>query len=412
MASITPRGNGFRIAVSNGRDINGKQIIETTTFIPDPNKTAKQNEKALKLFALEFEKQVKEGTLLDGNKLTYSKYIDIWLKKHAQQQMQVTTYEQAAAALNHHILGRIGHLKLTEIKPLHIRQIYEDMQKTGYIKNGEQKAYKASSIKRVHSVLSATLTTAVQWELIDSNPCMKVKPPKKEKNRDVKHFTLEEAQVFLNYIKQPYMVDLGGGKEKKYGETCMPYQLQVFYNLALLGGFRRGEILALTWKDIDFKTNTITISKSLAHIQGKEIVKSTKNESSIREVIVPASCIAMLKQLKAERNIISFSGEDFVFIQDSGKPMCTSTPTNVFRKTIRRYNADPQHTVKLPEISLHGLRHTSATLLISQNVDVKEVSSRLGHSTTSTTLDIYTHALKKRDEEASNIMGSLFEIKA
>ncbi len=412
MASIRKRGNGFQITVSNGRDINGKQIVETTTFIPDPAKTAKQNEKALQLFVLEFEKKVKEGTFLDGSKLTYSKYIEIWLEKHAKNQMQVTTYEQAVIALKHHILGKIGHLKLTEIKPLHLRQVYEDMQNTGYELNGKHKEYSVGTIKRIHSVISATLTTAVQWELIDDNPCRKVKPPKGEKTKVLKHFTLEEAQVFLNYIKQPYMVDLGGGKEKKYDETCMPYQLQVFYNLALLGGFRRGEILALTWKDIDFKTNTITISKSLAHIKGQEIVKSTKNQTSNREVIVPGSCITMLKQLKAERNVFSLNGEDFVFMQDNGKPMCTSTPTNVFRKTIRRYNADLQHTVKLPEIPLHGLRHTSATLLISQNVDVKEVSSRLGHSTTSTTLDIYTHALKKRDEEASNIMGSLFENKA
>ena len=86
--------------------------------------------------------------------------------------------------------------------------------------------------------------------------------------------------------------------------------------------------------------------------------------------------------------------------------MDISTPNKVFKKVIRIYNGT--HADKLPEITLHGLRHTSATLLIAQNVDIKTVSSRLGHSETSTTLDIYAHALKKQDGLAAESLGELF----
>lgn len=86
--------------------------------------------------------------------------------------------------------------------------------------------------------------------------------------------------------------------------------------------------------------------------------------------------------------------------------MDISTPNKVFQRVIKLYNAENED--KLPMITLHGLRHTSATLLISQNIDVKTVSHRLGHSETSTTLDIYTHALEKQDQVAANALSNLF----
>ena len=101
-----------------------------------------------------------------------------------------------------------------------------------------------------------------------------------------------------------------------------------------------------------------------------------------------------------------WKGNNYLFIQDDGKQMDLSTPNKVFQKVIRLYNES--HEDKLPEITLHGLRHTSATLLIAQNVDVKTVSSRLGHSETSTTMDIYAHALKKQDALAAESLGELF----
>ena len=206
MASITERKNGtFRIAVSNGRDINGKQIIETTTFKFDATKTKRQNEKALEKFVIEFETRVKEGKLLSGEKLTLKKYADTWLKDYAGKQYELTTIEQTTEHLDKIILPCLGHYKLAEIKPLHIQGLYDTLLSNGY---------NASSIRRYHNIISSMLNTAVYWQLIESNPCSRVKPPKLERNTDVKHFTLEEAQAFLEYLEEPYQSKHGGRGEK------------------------------------------------------------------------------------------------------------------------------------------------------------------------------------------------------
>lgn len=104
-----------------------------------------------------------------------------------------------------------------------------------------------------------------------------------------------------------------------------------------------------------------------------------------------------------------WNGDNYVFIQTDGKQMYPSTPYGVFKDVIHRYNSNcPQNADLLPDIPLHGLRHTSATLLISQNIDVSTVSGRLGHAQTSTTMNIYSHQLKKMDEKAADTLESLF----
>lgn len=131
---------------------------------------------------------------------------------------------------------------------------------------------------------------------------------------------------------------------------------------------------------------------------------------------LPANTINLIRKYKVEQQRYRLSlgtywkGDNHLFIQDDGKQMDISTPNKVFKKVIRIYNET--HEDKLPEITLHGLRHTSATLLIAQNVDVKTVSNRLGHSETSTTMDIYAHALQKQDELAAESLGELFNVKA
>ena len=123
----------------------------------------------------------------------------------------------------------------------------------------------------------------------------------------------------------------------------------------------------------------------------------------------------LLKSYKLEQNKYRLSigsqwiGENFLFIQWNGKQMDLSTPYHTFKKIIRNYNQTvTEESKKLPDIPLHGLRHTSATLLISQNIDVRTVSSRLGHAQTSTTMNIYAHSLKKMDEVAADTLENLF----
>ncbi|MBR4861175.1 MAG: site-specific integrase, partial [Firmicutes bacterium] len=282
-----------------------------------------------------------------------------------------------------------------------------------------KKPYNPSSIRRIHNVISSSLTAAVQWQLIEDNPCRRVKPPKTKRSSDIKCFNLEEAQIFLQYITEPYTVPHGGRGE--YGTVAADIrteslQLITLFNLALYGGFRRGELLALTWEDIDFHHRTITVNKSLAKTKAGFLVKSTKNEASKRVVAVPAECITLLKRLNLQQKEqrmkfgSAWEGKNNVFSQTMGGYMDTNTPNHSFQRIIKRYNQT--HEDQLPLISFHGLRHTSATLLIAQNNDIKTVSARLGHADVSTTLNIYSHALKERDEKAADSLSILFKQQA
>ena len=411
MASIRQRGDTFQITVSNGRDANGKQIREMATFTPDASMTKAQKKKALEKFVVEFEAQVKEGRLLSGEKLTLKRFAEVWLNDYAEKQYEATTLEYTRGILDKIILPAIGHLKLSEIQPLHLSRLYDKLVEEGY---------KPSSIKRYHNIISSMLSNAVYWQIIYDNPCKRVKPPKEERRKDVKHFTLEETQAFLEYIEEPYTVKHGGRGEKAKMLTDIrkePLQLKVFYNLAVYGGFRRGEMLALKWEDINFEQNTVEVNKSLAKTKTDGvIIKATKNKTSDRIVTLPRACMKMLKQLQIEQLERKLSmgsawqGENNIFTQDNGSYMDIATPSQSFKRIINRYNST--HEDKLPIISVHGLRHTSATLLIAQKNDMKTVSSRLGHADVSTTMDIYAHALKKRDEEAAASIEILLQRKA
>ena len=188
--------------------------------------------------------------------------------------------------------------------------------------------------------------------------------------------------------------------------------------MALFGGFRLGELIALTWDDIDFKSCTVSISKSTAKTKDGMITKSPKTASSIRIVSLPTETMSLLRRWKAEQQAYRLSagtywkGIGHIFIQDNGSQMDISTPNHVFKKIIKRYNESAEEADRLPEITLHGLRHTSATLLIAQNIDIRTVSGRLGHAECSTTMNIYAHALKKQDERAAASIGELFAKKA
>lgn len=420
MASIRKRGKNYQITVSNGRDIHDKQILETITWTPDPEKTDKQNEKDLQKFALDFEERVKNGRCLKGRKMTYLEYSKLWMEQYSTSQMEDTSYETTESYLRLHILPAIGHIRLSELQPLHITRLYNKMAETGYTRNGKHMDYSPSTIKRVHQIINSSLNTAVQWQLIESNPCERAKPPKSAKIQKDNYLTLEQTKAFFAQLDEPYRVPHGGRLPKngvrRYDTKKFELKYKVLLYVAVFGGFRRGELVSLTWDDVDLDANTINITKSTARTKRYgNITKAPKNGHSVRKIVLPDFVIDMLREYKAEQDRYKTSlgdywdGDNYIFIQNGGQRIDLSTPNKIVKKVIRIYNAE--HEDKLPDITLHGLRHTSATLLISQNVDVKTVSRRLGHAETSTTMNIYAHALEKRDTVASDSLGALFDEK-
>ena len=153
MASIRKRSKTYQVSVSNGRDSRGKQIIESATFVPDPGKTEKQNQKALERFAVEFEAKVKAGKYLDGEKLTFQSFVPIWHKDYAEMQLEETTLQLYDHLLRLHILPAIGNIKLAKILPAHLNKLYNQLAVER--KDGKDGGYAPKTIKHVHNLISS-----------------------------------------------------------------------------------------------------------------------------------------------------------------------------------------------------------------------------------------------------------------
>jgi integrase len=429
MASIekreTKKGISYIITVSNGYSVSGKKIREKAVFTPNPNQTPKQQQKELEKFAVEFETRVKSGKCYSGEKITFYDFTVKWLKEYANNQLEATTASSYVFALDKHIIPEIGHLKLSEIKPLHLQEFYNKLLKEG---NGAKGGYAPSTVKRLHAIISSILSTAYEWQMIEFNPCDRVKLPKDKTSEKIKYFTFEQTETFLQALELEYTSDykehtrtLNGSKytvgayQEKRG---IPTQFKVLFNMALFGGFRRGELVALTWDNINFENNTVDVVSSTAYANKKMYNKAPKTKGSIRVVTLPKSVMDMLKIYRREQLEQRFLvgdkwvGDNWVFIQWNGKQMHVSTPSHVFKEVLDKYNATvTDESQKLPMIGLHGLRHTHATLLVSTNTDIKTISARLGHANTSTTLNIYAHSLQKQDETCANVLDEMFKQK-
>ena len=205
----------------------------------------------------------------------------------------------------------------------------------------------------------------------------------------------------------------------------------MFFTLSLFCGFRKGETLALHWNDIDFKEKKISISKSVGMTENGFDYKEPKTKKSVRKVSIPDDVIPLLKQYHFEYIQTRFShgtawqgdlsNGGNLFIQADGKLMGHTTPYQYFTKHLHRYNewvqdnpdkAKSEGLEELPIIPLHGLRHSCATLLNYLEVNIIEISKTLGHSTCSTTMNIYAHSFEEQQEEVATKVNEFLRLNA
>lgn len=428
LANIRERSPGhFQITVSCGYYPSGQKHTETKTYIADSTLTAKQQRRAAERAAQDFETEIRHSDTLDGRKITFQEFSTRWTEEYAKLHLQPKTLEKYQEELSDKILPQLGKRKLSELRPATLNAFFVSLAKDGARKDGKKGGYSRASIAKTKNVISAILRSAVEWEVIDKNPCSKVRlPPAPNTSDHIKFFTPEQAIAFLDYIERPYKVSVQGHKRvddtgKTYSvdsyelEKEIPEQLRILFNLAIYGGFRKGELLALQFSDIDFEHNAVRITKSVSVLDHEQICKAPKTKTSIRTVSIPDFLTQRIALLQAERARqkdfwgADWKGDTLLFITRTGSMMNYSTPYQAFQDAITRFNTDKDAEQQLPIIPFHGLRHTSATLLISAKQDIATVSRRLGHAHASVTFDIYTHALEKNDQGAADALESLLK---
>ncbi|PJI08326.1 MULTISPECIES: site-specific integrase [Clostridium] len=407
MAAIQKRGkNSYRLTVSCGYDKQGKKIRKYKTIDLSHIKPNKQLEEARKQFVL-FENEVKKGLYLDAGKITFEEFIDKWLKDYAEPELAPKTLFRYKELLRTRIIPALGHIKLNKLQPTHLVEFYNNLREDGIRADGKHGGLSERTILHHHRLISSILTCAVQWQFILNNPASRVKAPKVEK-KEARHFDIEQTEYILELMEnQP-----------------LKYRLAIY--LDIYGGMRLGELAGLKWNDVDFDNMLIRIDESLQHVTGKgTFEKSTKNETSNRIISVPKTVISLLRQYKVWQNgekaklgNLWHDEYDNIFTTRDGKPIYPGTISSWFHKFIKNHNEaimkdsntskDDKVKYLLDNVNFHGLRHTSATILINQGIDVTTVSKRLGHARTSTTTDIYSHSLQRADRSAADKLEKLF----
>ncbi|MCT2535693.1 site-specific integrase [Aquibacillus koreensis] len=307
-------------------------------------------------------------------------------KKYASKELGEQTLTIYQTHIKNHILPTFSHKRLDQIKPIHIVNWLDDLKRTDKTEN----QLSSSTKKYVYRVMRNIMERATEWQLISSNSLVNVKKPKEDK-REVNVYTNKEIEELFEHAQN------------------QPLYWRVFTSLALAAGLRRGELLGLEWKHIDFENNKVHVRQSIGRGKdNKPIIKSTKSGKA-RTVSLPASVMIELVQYKShwetERDDAGDSWieneHEFVFCNIDGKHFYPTTPTTWWRRFTTK--------AKVRYIRLHDLRHTSATLLINQGVHAKIISERLGHADIRITMDTYGHALEIADQEAANKLDSIFD---
>jgi len=336
-----------------------------------------------------------KGTAVAASKITVREYLEQWLEGYASQ-VKPTTYVSYKLHVDKYIVPRIGAERLQQLTPMMVGQLYAVLQKQGghdrhKLKDGEKPKVvplSATTVRRVRATLHKALADAVEQRLIPYNPADAVRAPKVERDADdageMKAWTREELDTFL--------------------VSCASDRLYPMWRLAAWTGMRRGEVAGLVWRDVDLNAGTITVQRARVTVKSAEVRESKpKTATGRRNVDLDEETRSALEawqdRQKAERK--EWPGEwpahGLVFTLEDGSALHPDYLSRWFHSLSKK--------AKLPEIRLHDLRHTHATLLLAAGVPVKVVSERLGHSTQAFTMTVYQHVLPGMQREAVQLVA-------
>lgn len=390
MASISQKPNGtYLVRISCGKDDFGRPINRSKVFKPSkPNLSFQKLNKELNEFIRAFESEVLSGEYSTKKaSLTVAKFSEEYLdvKRTSLSPNTMVFYEKV---IDEYIIPLFGKMKLNELKTYHVQKFIQFLATDKGRYDGKEGHISASTVKRYTTVLRSMLTMAYKLEYMDDDIGLsrRLEFPK-ESDVEVEVYTFEEVKTILESLKEE------------------PINIKFIIELALYTGLRRGEIVGLKWSDIDIEKKTLSVKRSIYKPHGEKArEKAPKSKSSIRTIGIPNCLIPTLLEYKANQEIhASYMGDKwnslgYVFTEIDGQVMNPHTPTKQFSKFLKRHN--------IRHLKFHGLRHTSATLLLASGCDIKTVSTRLGHSDIDTT-NIYVHCLESVDMMAANTFDRL-----
>ena len=314
-----------------------------------------------------------EGIVYDDENMTVGEYLDVWLKSSVRGSVRQSTYDRDASLVNNHLRPALGGVKLKKLSAAHVQSFYRDRLDHGL---------SPSTVHKMHAILHKALTQASKWHMVPRNVTETVRPPRPAPE-EMSPLTSEEARRLLQAAR-------GNG-------------LEALYVLAITTGMRQGELLALRWQDVDMKNGTVSVRRTLTRSGGRYTLGEPKTKKSRRSIrLTPRAVEALESHLDRQLREMGILGDRY---EDRGLLFTTSTgglinPSNLRQRRFARLLKE----ARLPHIRFHDLRHTCATLLLTQGTHPKYVQELLGHATIAITLDTYSHVIPSMSDHTARAM--------
>ena len=308
----------------------------------------------------------------------YDEYIEV--KKHEIRETSLDTNERN---LKKYVLEPLGNYKLSKLNVAVLQKWKQDMEQKGLSTKTKQNRY---------GEFRTLLNYAVKMEYIPRNPLLKVgnfKAPFETK-KEMQYYTADEFKKFIQKAKEEAIQSESKGYMHKW-------HYYVFFNIAFYTGLRKGEIHALQWTDI--KDGYLSVTKSIAQkLKGGDRITPPKNRSSIRTIQMPEPLIQILNEhYERCKSIIGFN--DSYYITGGERPLRDTSIQNELKKYAKLAN--------IKAIRVHDFRHSHASLLANEGINIQEIARRLGHSKINITWETYSHLYPREEERAINILNKI-----
>ncbi len=443
-------GTSYKITVFSGVDAQGRQVRHYRTWKPDPGMTVRQIEKAVHRAAMDFERELELGYQAD-NRQTFAQYAEYVLQMKERAGLKPKTIFEYRAQLGR-INASIGHLKLQDIRPHHLNSFYKNLAESGIRQSGyratatvdlgamlKERKMTREKLAQVAGISASTVTAACRREKIQGAKAEQIakalglpvaklfeiekdttplSPKSLLAHHRLIHTILHEAEREMlvaynaaskatppkdikkdpNYFQPEVIGDILDALEEE------PLKWRLATHLLIVTGCRRGEIMGLKWEKVDFKKNQIRIDEALKYLPDLGTYSGDTKTGNTRTLYLPEETMQLLRQQKRDCVELRLKNEDrwqetgYVFIRDDGRPMNPDSITGWLSSFSKRHD--------LPHINPHAFRHTVASVLIADSIDIVTVSKQLGHQKISTTEDFYAHLIEQNKEKATDCLAA------
>ena len=325
-------------------------------------------------------KAIEENIGIDyGKAKTYTvgSWLEVWMENYAKVKLRPSTFKTSQGFLENHIKPQIGGIPLADLTSLDLQRFYKHLLDGGRVDRIEAKkkpkGLAPKTVRNIHQMIGSAYNLAIEQHLVTKNPTQGCALPKVE-HKEMKTLTADQLSAFFQEARDSGVYEL--------------------YYLDLATGLRRGELLGLKWRDVDLDRGVLKIQRAISRQNGKVVEAPLKTKNAYRTLPLSADAIDVLMQQRRKTG-----NSEWVFPSPTGGPMSPDSVLHMLQRVLKRAG--------LPRIRFHDLRHTFATLALQNGVDVKTVSSMLGHYSAGFTLDTYAHVTTDAQLKAAQTMGNI-----